>query len=204
MKVGLVLECAPNGPDQQVCEFLVKWLRPNTQVVSRTLLNKKNLMAQCGETTALLFKDDCQRVVIVWDLYPPPHNTRQDACRFEDRKSILSSLKQAGVTSNNVHLVCIREELEAWLIADHRAVERAISKLTHRKVKVVPEIRKPESVRNPKNKLMSIFEERKLRPYQDYIHALKIIRELESLGVNKLKRSQSFVRFASKAVDVTL
>jgi len=204
MKVGLILECRPNGPDQQVCEYLIKWLRPNTEVVSRTLLNKKNLVAQCGETAALLLGDNCHRVVIVWDLYPPPHDTRQNPCRFKDRKDILDSLEQAGVNSQNVHLVCIREELETWLIADNRAVEGAISKLTHRKVRAVPQVKYPERVRNPKERLMSIFSQRKLRPYEDHVHAIKIVRELESLGLSRIKRSKSFVRFASKAADIVL
>jgi Domain of unknown function (DUF4276) len=204
MKIGLILECGPNGPDQQVCEYLINWLRPNAKVVSRTLQNKKNLVSRCGETAALLLNDDCHHVVIVWDLYPPPHDSRQNPCRFEDRKGILGSLKQAGVTSENVHLVCIREELEAWLIADNRAVEGAMSRLTHRKVRRVPQVSNPELVRNPKERLMSIFEQRKLRPYQDYIHAIRIVRELKSLGLNRIKRSESFVRFASKAAGVKL
>jgi hypothetical protein len=202
MKIGLILECGPHGPDQQVCEYLIRWLRPNSQVVSRTLLNKKTLIARCGETASLLLNDNCHRVVIVWDLYPPPHDTVQKVCRFADRRDILSSLKQAGVTSSNVHLVCIREELETWLIADNRAVELAMSRLTHRKIRKVSQLKKPEQVNNPKEKLMTIFKDRKLAPYQDHVHAIKIVKELVSL--NKIRHCESFVRFASKAADIQL
>lgn len=151
MKIGLVLECAKNGPDQQVCEYLIEQLRPDTKVVSVTLTEKNNLIARCGDAAAaLLLQETCQRVVIVWDLYPPwrLENPRsEEQCRHHERAGILRSLKEAGVTSRSVHLVCISEELEAWLIADNRAIERAISRLTNRRRPRIREEKNPESVR---------------------------------------------------------
>lgn len=202
MRVGLILECTRGGPDQQVCNHLLRWLRPSTQVVSRTMDNKKNLVARCGETAALLFNDNCNRVVIVWDEYPGPHGSAEQPCRFTDRLQILASLEHAGVADRNIHLVCIRQELEAWLIADNRAVQQAMSKLTHRKLKKVPELKKPELVSHPKDRLISIYKERKLSPYQDHVDAIKIARELTS--TSRIRRCHSFVRFASRAADVQL
>ena len=49
---------------------------------------------------------------------------------------------------------------------------------------------------------MSIFAQRKLRQYQDHADAIKIVKELES--VDKMKQSESFVRFVLKATDITL
>lgn len=186
-----------------MCEYLVKRLRPDTEVVSRTLVNKRKLIADCGETAALLFQDGCNRVVIVWDLYPPWRPQGGKPCRFEDREAVLKSLQQAGVPQQNVHLVCIREELEAWLIADNRAIELAISKLSGRTRPRIAEVQNPDLASKPKARLMKIFRQH-TRQYEDHIHAIKIARELETLGLKKIKRCQSFARFALKATDVKL
>lgn len=188
------------GPDQQVCAYLVKQLRPDTEVVSRTLVNKKKLMADCGEIAALLLRDNCHRVVIVWDLYPPWRQKGEKPCRCEDRKEIFRSLKEAGVMPSNVHLVCIREELEAWLIADNRALAAAISRLTGR-VPRIAEVRSPDSVSKPKERLINIFRQHTHRQYQGHNHAIRIVRELESLDLNKIRRSESFTRFALKTTN---
>jgi uncharacterized protein DUF4276 len=184
-----------------VCEYLVRQLHPHTEVVSVTLTEKRNLISHCGEAAAQLLRDNCQRVVIVWDLYPPWRNKGEKPCRYEDRKAILESIQQAGVTSQNVHLVCIREELEAWLIADNRAIEIAISKLVDHKRPRIAKVADPDSVSKPKVRLMKIFKQHTPRQYEDHIHAVKIVRELESLGFNRIRRSKSFARFALKATD---
>lgn len=200
MKIGLILECAPEGPDQQVCEHLLGRLRPNADVLSVTLGNKLNLIARCGDAAAQLLAEDCQRVIIVWDLYPPWRPRGEKPCRREDRQEIFTSLEQAGVALANVHLVCIREELEAWLLADRGAISTAISRMTGRRARI-PDTKKPELVRNPKVKLDNIFRENTYRQYQGHNHAIRIIREAD---FNKIKRCPSFARFALKATGTQL
>jgi hypothetical protein len=196
MKIGLILECAPDGPDKKVCEHLLERLLPDVEVVSVTLGNKPNLIARCGDTAAQLLQDSCQRVIIVWDLYPPWRPRGENPCRREDREEIFTSLDQAGVSLTNIHLVCICEELEAWLLADRRAITAAISRMTGRQARIT-DTRRPELVRNPKAKLDNIFRQHTHRQYQGHNHAIKIIRELPDL--TKIMRCQSFARFALKA-----
>lgn len=203
LKIGLILEGTVDGPDKKVCEYLVQRLQQETEVVSITLRDKPNLIARCGETAALLLNENCQRVVIVWDLYPP-WRKGEKPCRRKDREAIFRSLQEAGVASKNVYLVCIREELEAWLIADDRAIAKAISRLTGRQEPRIAEVRKPDSVSNPKERLIKIFKQHTRHQYQGHVHAIKIVRELESLSLNKIKRSDSFKRFALKATDTKL
>lgn len=187
-----------------MCEYLVRQLHPNIEVVSVTLTEKRTLISQCGEAAAQLLGDNCQRVVIVWDLYPPWRKKGEKPCRHEDREAILESMQRAGVTSTNVHLVCIREELEAWLIADNRAIEIAISKLVDHKRPRIAKVTDPDSVSKPKARLMKLFTQHTPRQYEDHIHAIKIVRELESLGLNRIRRSKSFARFALKATDTKI
>ena len=201
VKIGLILECAPSGPDQQVCEYLVKRLQPDTEVDSRTMVNKKILIAECGEKAAQLLDDNCQRVIIVWDLYPPWRPKGEKPCRREDRKAICDSLKQAGVDCQKVHLVCICQELEAWLLADNRAIVAAIEKLIRRTPRITGIKKNPESVEDPKSRLDNIFRQYTHRPYQAHTHALKIVKELPDF--KKIKRCQSFKQFV-KATDTEL
>lgn len=184
-----------------MCEYLIGRLQQNAEVVSITLRNKPNLIARCGDATAELFRGGCRRVVIVWDLYPPwrPHGERP--CRREDREAIFQSLSTAGVDPTNVHLVCICEELEAWLLADKRAIAAAILKLTGREPRI-SNFKNPESIRNPKAKLKNIFKQHTHREYQEHSHAIKIIRELPDF--NKLRQCQSFARFVLRTTGIEL
>lgn len=201
MKIGLILECTLEGPDQQVCEYLVRRLQPSAEVVSVTLGNKLNLVARCGDTAAQLLRENCQRIIIVWDLYPPWRPRGENPCRHEDREAVFNSLEQAGVTSSDVHLVCIREELEAWLLADNRAISAALLKLTGRKARIAG-VRHAELVRNPKSTLDNIFRQHTHRQYQAHSHAIRIIRELPDF--NRIRDCPSFSRFAMKATNTEL
>ena len=202
MRVGLILEYGPGGADQQVCETLVKVLRPGLKISSVTLDNKPNLVAKCGEATAALLSEGCERVVIVWDLYPPWRTRGERPCRREDRETIQQSLTEAGVTSPNVYLVCIQEELEAWLIADERALSSVLSRPSY-SVRV-KRFRHPEAVRNPKARLTDLFRQHLGRSwrYNDRRHAPEITRAMPDL--TRLKRCKTFVRFALKVADVDL
>ena len=91
-------------------------------------------------------------------------------------------------------LVCIEEELEAWLLADGRALSTVLSRPAH-PVKV-PDVKKPDQIQKPKTRLNRIFQQRSGRPYVDRMHARKIVEALPDL--NRIRRSTTFVRFAVK------
>ncbi len=194
IKIGLIVECERDGADQRVCEHLVSRLRPNSDVITVTMGGKPNLINGCGDVAAQLLRESCERVIVVWDLYPPWRRGNAP-CRRDDRLLVYQSLEQAGVSSPPVEIVCIREELEAWLVADNRAISMAIQKLIGRRVRI-NEMKDPERVKNPKVRLRKIFAEHTHRQYQEHIDALRIIRELPDL--KRIRRAQSFVRFASK------
>jgi hypothetical protein len=198
MKVGMIFECGPAGADKAVCEMLAHRLKPDIRIASVTLDNKPKLLADCGQAAARLFQDGCARVIIVWDLYPPWREAGAKPCRREDRKAIARSLKKANVKSKPVYLICIEEELEAWLIADGRALSTVLSRPTH-PVRV-NDVKKAEKTRNPKKRLTNAFREHSGHPYSDRTHAKQIIEAMPDL--NRIKRCASFVRFAVKATGV--
>jgi len=197
-KLGLILECGPEGADKKVCEHVVRRIAPKVEVVSITLGNKPNLVEQCGESAAQLFSDGCERVVIVWDLYPPWRD--QKPCRHEDRENIARSLANARIATAEVYLVCIEEELEAWLLADGRALSHVLSRPAH--PVTIRHTRRVHQVRSPKTRLNQMFQEHSHRPYVDRIHAEQIIAAL--LDFSQLRRCETFARFVLKATGIVI
>jgi hypothetical protein len=188
-RVGIILECGPDGADVQVCRFLARLLAPNLEPVPVTLGNKPALLRDCGAAAAQLLAEACVGVLIVWDLYPPWRERKP--CRREDREAIGQSLATAGVGLDRAALVCIQEELEAWLIADGRALSAVLSTPTH-PVRV-KDARKPERCRNPKKALNRVFKQHTGKPYVDRWHAIQIVRQLPDL--TRLGKLATFERF---------
>ena len=200
MKIGFIFECGPEGPDVQVCRYLVQRLDPKIEFIPATLDTKPNLVEQCGEVAKILLKE-CKKVIVVWDLYPTWRDVKP--CRFQDRQDIFSSLQAQNIDLNRVTLVCVREELEAWLIADKRAVTSVIAKLKHpHQVKKIPQPRKPDNVTKPKTKLIKIFSQELGYKYVDTRHAILIAQAIPDCS--KIKHSESFRRFALKVASKDL
>ena len=204
MKIGFIFECGDEGPDMLVCRHLVRLLNPDTEFVPIGMDNKPNLIECCGEFAKDLLRfDECEKVVIIWDLYPK--HGQEKPCRHQDREKILANLQAQGVDLNRVSLVCICQEFEAWLLADHRAVENMIAELKHpHSVGKIPKCKKPDSVNKPKTRLTKIFNQElgKHRRYIDYQDAIKIAQNITDF--NKIKNSESFRRFALKVTGITL
>lgn len=193
MKIGMILE---GRADQRVCEYLAERIRPDIEISSVTLTHKPKLLRNSGEQAALLLAEGCERVLIIWDLYPPWRDVKP--CRKEDRDNIFASLKKAGVSLSKVHLICIREELEAWLLADGRALYKVLSEYAHpHRIKIVKDFKKPDRVNKPKTKLRKIFQETLGKDtYNDVTDNEKIVYELPDL--ERIRRSESFQRFEAK------
>jgi hypothetical protein len=194
MKVGMIFESGPQGAETQVCEFLARRIQPGIVIVPVTHRNKPEMIADCGKDVVQLLKERCQRILIIWDLFPPWRKRGEQPCRKEDREAILNSLELAGVRNAPVFLLCIREELEAWLLADGRALSTVLSTEAH-PVRVQSE-RHPDHVTDPKGRLKRIFKQSRRGRYNDLVHAIKIIHELPDLTY--LRRSESFQRFEEK------
>lgn len=193
MKIGIILECGPIGADLQVIVNLAKRLRPGIEISSATLDNKPNLVRECGIVAASLISDGCERVVIIWDLYPAWRVRGQKPCRKEDREDIFTSLKDAGVNPDHVGLVCIEEELEAWLIADERALSSTIHDYIAPHTARIRKVKHPERQSNPKKFINRVFQQNTGRPYTDRDHAIKIINHLQDF--QRLRACPTFVRF---------
>ena len=195
MKIGMVFECGPMGAEMAVCTKLARHLLhddANLKIITVTLDNKPRLILECGDFVAELLRQGCEQVLIIWDLYPAWRIKKQRPCRHDDKEAIQQSLANAGVTSEYVFLVCIQEELEAWLIADGRAISQVLSTRTH--PVDVDDTRYPDRERNPKKRLRRIFKTHRGWGYNELLHAGQIADAIPDFS--RLRHSGSFVRFA--------
>ena len=199
IKIGMILECGPQGADVKVCEKFARQLHSeNIKIITRTLDDKPNLINDCGKVASLLLKEGCDRVLIIWDLYPSWRENKVKPCRKEDCDAIQESLENAGVKSTNVYLICIEAELEEWFLHDTYALSSVLSTPPH----PVNIRKKLNGGTNPKAVLIKTFKEHTGRLYNDLYHAEKIANAISDL--NKLKKCPSFVRFALKVADKRL
>jgi hypothetical protein len=203
-KLGLILECAPEGADLQVFRHVIGQQDPQVNIQPTTMINKQKLVASCGEAAQLLLQDGCERVIIAWDLYPA-WREKGRPCRKTDRENIFKSLEAAGIPKNwfespilgqpdmrKVFLVCIQAELEAWLLADEQALSEVLSRPSHQ-VRIT-KTRNPERPTNPKKLLTRIFTENVGQKYNSIDHAEKIIQAVGNLG--RIARAcPTFARF---------
>lgn len=200
MKIGIILECGPDGPDKHVCEHLAKQslrdAKQEAELSFATLNNKPSLLHQCGDAASILLLQGCDRVLIVWDLYPAWRERGQKPCLAEDRRTIFENLQAANVDSSRVALVCIHEELEAWLLADGEVLTSFLQSLSSH-AKRVGHHKDPERISNPKTKLNKLMQESTGRKYEDYTHARKIVRSINDLSRLR-KVCATFRRFEEK------
>ena len=194
--IGMILECGPEGADRQVCEYLAKHIRPGIDIQSRTLGSKVDLLRDAGKAAALLLKDGCACVMVVWDLRPAWPDKKNRPCRHAERQTVLMRLAEAGVLPHApVHLICIEQELESWLLASDRAISALLSTPAHpysgSKVKV------PDSVMQPKSEMLKHFKKARGWRYDDKVDAIRVLKA-SAIDMQRMRRSTSFARFETK------
>jgi hypothetical protein len=197
MKIGLIFECGPMGADKQVCEFLAKKLKPADSFVCKTLDNKDALLNDAANVAKGLFEiEACDRVLIIWDLRPSWPDMKQKPCRNAERQKLLAEIQAQGIAAKQVYLVCIEQELESWLLADHDAINAFLSTPAHR-CSIATKVKRPDAENNPKSRMMNYFKQGRGLRYDDRVHAIRVIQQ-ECLDISKLRKSASFTRFEAK------
>jgi len=186
--IGIICEGGPCGEDEQVLRHLVGRILPGVAVKILTQGRKPDLIAQCGQVAQALFDSGCDRVLIVWDVFPRwgrPDGEQQDIA------DIQAVLAQSGIAHPCLYLVPIKAELEAWLLADGSALSAVLSRPAH-KVKI-GDTKNVEDNDNPKNRLEAVFK-RYGRAYTPKSDAIKIVKKLpDKFGV--LGKLSTFRKF---------
>jgi hypothetical protein len=205
MKLGLIFECGPEGPDVKVCIHLLKMLDEKVDYSCKALTNKPGLINDCGKTAKNLIElEKCTKVIVVWDLYPAWRENKVP-CRREDREAIAEAMTNAGVKTSQYEMVCIEEELEAWLISDERALRLYLEERIHpHPIGKIKKIKNPDLQRLPKTWLTKLFNHvlgNRIK-YVEYTDAVLIVKKIVDL--KRVKNSDSFKRFAKKTVGKIL
>lgn len=198
MKVGFIVECGPDGAETKVIPHIVRMINPAIVTEVIPLSTKPNLKEQCGRYVRELLELGCEKVLIVWDLLPDWGEYDGKGCLHVDRQEIFTSLRNAGLADNDnrVHLICIHVMLEAWLLADERALSHFLSTDAHRIP--VPRRKGTETCKDPKSALNSLFKSLPCRisRYTDFTDAIKIAGKLPDL--RRLECLDSFQRFQER------
>jgi hypothetical protein len=194
--IGMIFECGPQGADKQVCEYLAQHIRPGVQVRSKTLDNKDNLLRDAGSVAAQLLKDGCASVLVVWDLRPAWPDKKVMPCRHDERQTVLTQLAQAGLSAQApVHLICIEQELESWLLANERAIGAMLSTPAH--PYRARAIKAPDEVTQPKAAMHRHFKAARNWRYDGTVNAIQVLRAA-AIDPQRMRRSTSFARFEAK------
>lgn len=195
MKIGMVFECGPQGADKQVCDYLARQLHGDAEFAFATLDNKANLLRDAGPAVRNLLADGCCCVLVIWDLRPAWPTPKQP-CRASEVAEVKKSLQLANVPADApVHLICIEQELESWLLANERAASALLSTPAH--PYHVSRTRQPDGVRQPKAAMIEHFKKARGWRYDDKMDAMRVLRAA-NVDLGRLRRSASFSRFEHK------
>lgn len=80
MKIGYVFECGPDGGDMKVLKHLTSLIAPNATFDYEALSVKTTLLSESGKAVKRLLDDGCEKVFIVWDLYPAWREDKGKPC----------------------------------------------------------------------------------------------------------------------------
>jgi hypothetical protein len=190
-RVGFILECQREGPEEQVFTYLVKQIRQDVEPIFECLNSKQYILPLGGATASrLLTSSKCEHVFIVWDHAPP--FDKKKSC-VDECDAVQTILGEKSVDREKVTLVCISYEIEAWLLADTKALEDLLVSKNHQE-RISP-VGAPAREKDPKSVLAGLFKKHAMPPrrYCPSSDALKILRKVENLA--RLERVQSFKHF---------
>jgi hypothetical protein len=166
MKIGFIVECSQMGPDEVLMNEVMGCFRPKDKHIVLPKLNKGNLLHNAVTDAAKLIKQGCDKVFVLWDWHPleagwgeAKKRWRTGDCRTEAAK-LRHDLHHAGLTKDQVVLVCVTQEVEAWALADKAAIKARVEKRlkTHQPRHItIPKTPKPEEEPNPERRLENIF-----------------------------------------------
>jgi hypothetical protein len=196
MRVGMIFECGQIGADGKVYPYLARKIRDDIEVVPVFLDSKPKLTELCGKVAKDLIEiDECEKILIIWDLRPPWEQKHKiKLCPVNDCLRIRATLEDALLTPQQrakVHLLCVEQELETFLLVDEHAICDYLEKITGHPCKV-QSVKNPERIANPKERLYDIFQQNNCRKYNDLKDAEKIVK---LVNISKLQRNKAFVRF---------
>ncbi|MDZ4286548.1 MAG: hypothetical protein U0984_01240 [Prosthecobacter sp.] len=199
MKIGLIVECVQEGPETKVLPALGALFRDDLSFEIESLGNKPNVLNRCGRSAkALLDLSKCDRVLVVWDARPPWKEENVEMDPEKEKQKALSSLESSGLANDpRIRLICIVEELEAWLLADGRGITARVNQLRRARPKLkvsITDSKRVETIEWPKSVMQNLFRKYEVRDYNDWLDAGPIANAIPE-AKRLLKHSKVFPQY---------
>lgn len=175
-KIGVIAE--DDSDIAVIEEILKKHLNSNEFKIKKFVGNGcGKLRKKCDSWTKNLFDSGCDYVFIFHDL---------DRYEEKELRQILER-KVCPITYNNSLIVIPKEELEAWLLSDPKALQK-VFKLD----KEPKKISNVEAIKSPKEHIRDLVYKLGKQRYLNTVHNKKIAHEI---CLTKLKNCKSYEPF---------
>lgn len=172
--IGVIAE---DKSDVDVIEEIIAKKRPRNRFKVRKFVGHScgKVRTKCREWAKNLQMQKCTLLIVVHDL---------DENNINDLRTQLEAILQPSPIADHIIVIPIRE-IEAWLLADHSAINKTFGLKLKR-------IANPESIRRPKERLRDLvyLRSNKRKVYANTIHNKRIA---ANASVREFARCSSFV-----------
>ncbi len=212
MKIGFIVESTLQGPEHQAVRSLMQCFCPRDQFIVLPQGNKGLLLKNAASDATRLFDQGCDRVFIMWDWHPAEVAWRQQARtkRYRDGDCVIDSVsiwkslkatQHGSVCRENIVLLCIPQELEAWCLADEAALRSVLEDKVRGGVRVrTRRTRRPESEPYPEDVLDALFRSHNVE-FQKFTDTPAIFRAASTTRFTRLGCCPSFVRLIEQLAN---
>jgi len=200
-RIGFVVESPLDGADHKILNFVAKVQRPDIEPVFRFNKNKGELFRMCrDQVSGLIQIEKCESVFVVWDLWPcDEHLQKKGKASCVNEVNYVKDLLDASVRAKAI-LLCITYEMDAWLLPDGAAVQKALSTKAHSASRISDD-KNPEHHVDPKVILDRHFKNNgKPSGYQQVAWGPKIMSHANFQKIER--RCPSFARLLDKLGQV--
>ncbi|MBS1717649.1 MAG: DUF4276 family protein [Armatimonadetes bacterium] len=161
--------------------------------------SKKELKEKAHDHLSSLRELGCERIIFVWDNSPPwtldVAELDHDVAEWE--QGIRDVIIDNDESLDGVELVCARQEVEAWFLADGTAIRQVLKSIRNKSGINIKTVKIPESVMKPKRHFIWKYWDDHFgrQPYGTEYRLLA-----NHVGLEALRSCPSFVRFEAAVV----
>jgi hypothetical protein len=199
MKIGFVVEGSNiDVGDAHAIIALCKKVADEANVVRVPIViagqSKKTIREEAHKHVDSLRASGCSRIVFVWDNCPPWSGVDLNVEQFVWAASIWRQILRGQHATNEIHMVCARRELEAWLLTDDAAVKAVLEPLRGGAMPSIRGYNQPDTIPRPKVTLHNWWWSRCGRQPSGTEYG----RIAAECRLAQLRRSASFQRFEER------
>jgi len=181
-KIGVIAE--DNSDIEVINEIFSKYLPANEYKIKKFVGNGcGKLRNKCDSWTKTLFNSGCDYVFVFHDL---------DRYKEQELRKDLE-FKVCPVKNVNSLIVIPKEELEAWLLSDTKALEKVFS--LPKEPKKIPNC---ELIKSPKEHIRDLVYKLGKKRYLNTVHNKKIAKEIRLTNLTRCKSFEPFGKFITE------